>query len=133
MLSGTNSVNGMYSCKRGDPDDSFASERHRQSKLEKVEMEIARLMERNNGQIFIVKHERHNFSKDGGNKYDDYSHGGGSCTEYGYDKKSYQNWKERPIFKIKMKPRNCCKLHQEVVNHDRKESSKRELKAYFKI
>lgn len=49
----------------GDPEDSYASEKQRQSKLEKIEMEINRIMEKNNGQIFIVKHEKHNANKDG--------------------------------------------------------------------
>ena len=46
-------------------DDSFISEKQKQSKLEKLEMEINRIMEKNNGQIFIVKHEKNNFNRDG--------------------------------------------------------------------
>lgn len=47
-------------------DDSFlSSEKQKQSKLEKLEMEINRILEKNNGQIFIVKHEKNNFNRDG--------------------------------------------------------------------
>lgn len=51
---------------RGDPNDaSFSSERNKQSKLEKIEQEISRLMLKNNGQLFIVEqYERNGYSKD---------------------------------------------------------------------
>lgn len=41
-----------------DGDDSFSSERLRLSRIEQVEIDISRLMEKNNGQIFIVKNEK---------------------------------------------------------------------------
>ena len=65
MQSGSNSIHGKYLTKRipgqggsgpglngvmmPDMDDSFISEKQKQSKLEKLEMEINRIMEKNNG------------------------------------------------------------------------------------
>lgn len=43
----------------GDMEESFASEKQKQSKLEKIEMEYNRIIQRNNGQIFIVKNEKY--------------------------------------------------------------------------
>jgi uncharacterized Zn-finger protein len=38
-----------------DPDASYSSERYKQSKLEKLEMEITRLLEKNDGKLFIIR------------------------------------------------------------------------------
>lgn len=80
---------------------SFSSERNKHSKMEKLEFAISRLMEKNNGQLFIVEHNRHGlFSKDGDNK------SGG----YYSDDELLPNG-ERAIFKIKFKPRQRCHVH----------------------
>lgn len=55
--SGSNSLNGKpLSYKMNiDPDASYSSERYKQSKLEKLEMEITRLLEKNDGKLFIIR------------------------------------------------------------------------------
>lgn len=69
-------------------------------------------MERNNGQLFRVEqYERNGYSKDdnkSGGYFSDEDYVGrgsgyGAC--YGGDKT------DRPIFKIKFKPRNNCHVH----------------------
>jgi hypothetical protein len=101
-------------------EDSYTSERQRQSKLEKMEMEINRIMERNNGQLFIVKHERNwggRGNGDGtGRSADQYSQGDDlSQYDNGYEKffraaaaAAAYNIRSRPIFRIKFKPRLKC-------------------------
>lgn len=55
-----------------DPDASYSSERFKQSKLEKLEMEITRLLEKNDGKLFIIRQEKNSFCKEDGG-CDDYS------------------------------------------------------------
>ena len=43
---------------KSEMDCSVDSEIQKQTKLEKYEREINRLLEKNNGKLFIVKHER---------------------------------------------------------------------------
>jgi hypothetical protein len=82
-------------------DGSFSSERAGgKSNLEKIEKEISRLMERNNGQLFKVEYERNGYSKDDMKSAGYYS-----------DDEFAANSGERPIFKIKYKPRARCHLH----------------------
>ena len=91
--------------KGGDLDDSFTSEKQRQSKREKMEMEISRLMEKNNGQIFIVKQEKNGNTREYMKGED--SQGEWSCFEIANDRGTYHSLRgrDRPLFKIKMKPR----------------------------
>lgn len=65
-------------------------------------MEFNRLMEKNDGKLFIVKYERIMRDESKGAGY--YSNEEG----YGY------GGLRKPLFKIKVKPRNCCHLHQEM-------------------
>lgn len=81
LKSRTNSINGKQSCKI-DLDGSYSSDKHRQSKMEKLEMEISKLLERNDGKLFVIKQERYGVSKDEG-KYDDYTNDG-SCLDAYY-------------------------------------------------
>lgn len=114
LKSRTNSFNGKLSSKL-DADGSYSSEKHRQSKREKLEMEISRILERNDGKLFIVRQER-NYGLGGregqdGVNLDEYTQEG-SC----YDTYAYGNLfkRDRPIFKIKFKPRQSCKEHQHI-------------------
>lgn len=52
------SFNAFTGTFNGKNDQSYGSERQKQSKNEKLEMEISRLMEKNDGKLFIVKQER---------------------------------------------------------------------------
>lgn len=68
-------------------------------------------MERNNGQLFKVEYDRAGmYGKD------DQKSGGYYTDEdfkYGAESKE-RGAAERPIFKIKFKPRSRCHVHQEV-------------------
>ena len=96
-----NALTGKYTTKYDPNDASYSSERHSKSKMEKIEMEISRLMERNNGQLFKVEYERNGYSKD------DQKSGG----YFSDDEFANHNNGERPIFKIKFKPRSGCHVH----------------------
>lgn len=109
-----NSLSGKYG--RFDQDASFGSERHKQSKMERLEMEISRLMEKNDGKLFIIKHEKGGYSRDD-LKADYYS---GDELFGGYRIDAQGNIRERPIFKIKFKPRSTCLLHQEMISQPKK-------------
>jgi len=76
--------------RRGELEDSYPSERQKQSKLEKLEMEYNRILERNNGQIFIVKNEKYRLLHPDGGKSDMYSQEDWSCMDNPYDK-SFRN------------------------------------------
>ena len=109
-------------------------------------MEISRLMEKNDGKLFIIKHEKGGGMGLGGLysrddiKGDYYS---GDELFGGYRIDAQGNIRERPIFRIKFKPRTCCKLHQEMISQPKKNSgfqgedscmiNKRDLKALFKL
>lgn len=111
-----NSLNGGK-FPRFDHEASYASSdpRLKQSKMERLEMEISRLMEKNDGKLFIIKHEKGGGMGLGGLysrddlKADYYS---GDELFGGYRIDAQGNIRERPIFRIKFKPRTCCKLHQ---------------------
>jgi hypothetical protein len=60
-------VNSGYNGGKKYDDASYSSERQKQSKREKMEMEISRLIEKNDGKIFLVKYEK------AGSKDDHYS------------------------------------------------------------
>ena len=68
-------VNGLGSGM--DHDESYNSERLRLSRIEKVEIDISRLMEKNNGQIFIVKQEKNGsaYFREAGFRLNEYSQG----------------------------------------------------------
>lgn len=107
-----NSLNGKYT--RFDPEASYGSERHKQSKMERLEMEISRLMEKNDGKLFIIKHEKGGIGYNRDDLKADYYSGDELFGGYRIDAQG--NIRERPIFKIKFKPRGTCKLHQEMIN-----------------
>jgi hypothetical protein len=50
----SNSFNAKCMSKM-DNEESYSSDRQRQSKIEKIEQEISRMLERNDGKLFIVK------------------------------------------------------------------------------
>jgi hypothetical protein len=55
-------------------------ERLRMSRMEKIELDISRLMEKNNGQIFIVKNEKNGMVyREGGFRANEYSQAEWSC------------------------------------------------------
>ena len=83
-------------------------------------MEISRLMEKNDGKLFIIKHEKGGlaFSREDP-KADYYS---GDELFGGYRIDAHGNIRERPIFKIKFKPRSTCLLHQEMISQPKKSS-----------
>lgn len=90
--------------KKFDPNDaSFSSERKNQSKQD-IE-QISKLIERNNGQLFKVEYDRTGFLKD-----DQKSGGYYSDDDLLLGNEKMPNG-ERPIFKIKFKPRSRCHLH----------------------
>ncbi|CDW74975.1 transcription factor yy2 [Stylonychia lemnae] len=127
MQSGSNSIHGhsKYLSKRipGDIDDTFISnDKQKQSKLEKIEMEFNRIMEKNNGQIFIVKHEKNNLNRDGA-KSDQFSQEEWSCNEQALEKAYHRSYniRQRPVFRIKFRPRKVCQLHQELANCEAQE------------
>jgi hypothetical protein len=94
---------GKYS--KYDPNDgSFSSERPR-SNMEKIEKEISHLLKRNNGQLFKVEYERNGYSKD-----DQKSAGYYTDEEFVNRAENV----ERPVFRIKFKPRIGCQVHHEV-------------------
>ena len=53
-------INGKYISKRSlvDMEESFTSDKQKQSKLEKIEQEYNRIIQRNGGQLFTIKNER---------------------------------------------------------------------------
>ena len=99
-----------------DLEGSYSSDKHRQTKLEKLEQEISRLLERNDGKLFIVKHEKNGPHKEEG-KSEDYSDEESSMGVYGH--LAYNSYrKEKPIFKIKYKPRKSCMLHTKLKEEE---------------
>jgi hypothetical protein len=64
------------------------------------------MLEKNNGQIFKVEHERNGYFKDD-------MKSGGYFSDDDLNEKLLPNG-ERPIFKIKFKPRTRCQVHQEL-------------------
>lgn len=106
--SAQNAANGT-----GDMNEnSFNSESKKQAKIDKIEQEISRLINRG-GPLFIVEQfGRNGNSKDdsrsAGYFSDDDLLGNGNCNggPYGVDKIG-----DKPIFKIKFKPRQSCHLH----------------------
>lgn len=72
-------------------------------------MEICRLLERNDGKLFIIKHERYGAARDDA-KSNELSNEGSCFDTYGQGFSSFYK-RDRPIFKIKIKPRDVCKTH----------------------
>ena len=93
---------------KSENDGSVDSEMQKQTKLEKYEREIYRLLEKNNGKLFVVKHER-SLGSDDVDYSKDYSHEG---TFYMGSKTHHGMRADEPIFKIIIKPRNICKDHK---------------------
>jgi hypothetical protein len=89
-----------------DPDGSYSSERYKQSKLEKLEMEITRLLEKNDGKLFIIRQEKNSFCKEDGN-----------CDDYSQEWSS-MDIKTRQIFRVRYRPRTSCALHKAILNKD---------------
>lgn len=96
---------------KGELEGSLDSELQKQSKLEKYEREINRLIEKNNGKLFVIKHEKSQGSDDGDYSKDytlEGSYIGGSKGHHG-------NRADEPIFKISIKPRSYCKAHKNCL------------------
>lgn len=71
-----------------------------------MEQEITRMLERNDGKLFIIKQEKYTYSKDEG-KSDIYSEEGSELEDM--NNIAFHYYKpEKPIFKISYKPRKHC-------------------------
>ena len=104
----SNSFNGKCMSKI-DLEDSYSSDKQRQTKLEKMEQEITRMLERNDGKLFIIKQEKYTYSKEEG-KSDIYSQDESVLEDMNHI--PYHCYKsEKPIFKISYRPRRHCQPH----------------------
>lgn len=86
---------------------SLDSEQQKQSKIEKYEREINKLIEKHNGRLFIVKHER-SVGSDDVDYSKDYSMEG---SYYMGSKSHHRQRCDEPIFRISIKPRKSCNDH----------------------
>ena len=58
-------INGKYVPRRVDYEDSYSNDSKRKhSKLERIEMEYNRIIQRNNGQLFMIKNEKRDRKSD---------------------------------------------------------------------
>ena len=88
-----------------DDENSFSSESHKIHKLQKLESEINKLLEKNKGKLFVVKNEK---NTDRRYKY------GSSKNEGTYESSSYERFYSslsKPLFNIQIIPREKCHTH----------------------
>ena len=104
-------INGKFIARRVDLEESYSSDnKRRHSKLEKIEMEYNRIIQRNNGQLFMIKNEK----RDSQGKCDQLLPED-DWSEFGHMYRQ-QQLGQRPLFRVKFKPRKCCALHIELAN-----------------
>lgn len=116
IKSGAISLNAFGKYAKFDPNDASYSSEQRNNFLtqnRKMEHELSKLMERNNGQLFKIEYNR-----EGGLFRSDDQKSGGYLTDEDY-KGPAANHKDHhhergPIFKIKYKPKAGCKVHHVI-------------------